>query len=372
MSAGPFIEDGELFKPGFTPGTKFDKDFNAKIKDFPPTMGIALVDLTDGVPRYAVNKQEHKEKHVFSLAKIAPMLAAFRLQERLRSSFSRESAEDIEKAWRQRIKAKAGKFGDSFPKLDRIFEAPAKGNNWSFDFRETKADWRTLEAIEDGHKDEMGAIPKAKIDALGFLDRMKLMVRMSDDNAAGSVISDLGFPFIHATLVNEGLYDPDKHGLWVGSSYSTEYASTVYVVEPTGDNISVGATAYSVALFMTRLIQKKLVKDYGKYTPSQDMLDIMEELSSSNIGTGSRFLITGGLTDGDVAFSKIGMDIFDKGRDSRDSEGAVIERTMTTKKGHPKRLRYVAVALQAPHEAIMPKVIRVIDDYVEEVHFLDD
>ena len=217
----------------------------------------------------------------------------------------------------------------------------------------------------------MGAIPKAVIDTLGFLDRVKLMVRMSDDNAAGSVISDLGFPFIYATMVNEGLYSPQKHGLWVGSSYSTEYAAKVYVVEPTGEDITVGATAFSIALFMTRLIQRKLVKDYGKHTPAQDMLDIMEELSSSGIGTASRFLLKGGLKMGDVAFSKIGMDIFDKGRDARDSEGAVIERTMTTKKGHPKQLQYVAVALQAPHEAIMPKVIRAIDDYVAEAHFDD-
>jgi hypothetical protein len=370
MSTGPFIEDGELYKPALTPGTQFDKDFNDRIKDFPATMGIALVDLTDGVSQYAVNKQEHKEKHVFSLAKVAPMLAAFRLQERLRNSFSHESAADIEKAWRKQIKAP--KFGDSFPKLERIFEPPAAGGDWSFDFQETKPDWLTLQAFEDGDKDRMGAIPKSVIDKLGFLDRLKLMVRMSDDNAAGSVISDLGFPFIYATLVNEGLYSKDHHGLWVGSSYSTEYAGKVYVVEPAGDDITVGATAFSVALFMTRLIRKKLVKDYGGYTPSQDLLDIMKERSSSDIGTGSRFLLRGGLDMGDVKYSKIGMDIFDKGRDARDSEGAVIERTMTTKKGHPKRICYVAVALQAPHEAIMPKVIRAIDDYVEEVHFLDN
>jgi hypothetical protein len=105
-----------------------------------------------------------------------------------------------------------------------------------------------------------------------------------------------------------------------------------------------------------------LVKDYGKYTPSSDIRGIMKEMSNSNIGTFSRFLMSGGLSANDVKYSKIGLDF------SKASEGAVIERHMKTKSGHMKMLKYVAVALQSMNQRNMPEIITEIDDYIEEVH----
>ena len=362
MATGPFVSGVDT--PALATGTEFDRNFKLKIQAFPPHLGIAVVDLTSGLARYGAN-EENVEKHIFSLAKICLLLAAYRLQERLRSNFTTESAADIEKAWRHQVNSMSKHVGvDDFPKLDRIFKPPS-GGTWSFDFQETSPDWPTLQALDDGPKDKEGGIPKATIDTLGFLDRLKLSVRMSDDNAAGSVISDLGFSFINATLLNEGLYYVKYHGLWVGTSYSKEYAQTVYKVEPSGNDITVGGTAYAVALFMTRLAHGTLVKDYGSYTPSKDMLDIMKEMSGSRIGTWSRFLMPGGLSQNDVKYSKIGLDY------AKASEGAIIERNMTTSAGHMKTIKYVAVVLQSMDQSNMPDIIRVIDDYVEEVHLGD-
>jgi hypothetical protein len=359
MATGPFIS--EFDTPALAPGTDFDKEFKKKVATFPKEMSIAVVDLTDGLPKFGVTN-ENQEKHVFSLAKICLPLAAYRLQERLRSNFSTESVKDIEKAWRGAIKGKAKHIGvDDFPKLDRIFKPPT-GGKWDFDFQETKADWNTLDGYDSGDHDSEGAIPKSTIDTLGFLDRLKLSVRMSDDNAAGSVIEDLGFAFINATLLNEGYYSAKNHGLWVGSSYSKVYANRVYVVEPAGDDITVGGTANTVALFMTRLHRGTLVKDYGKYKPSDEIRDIMKEMSTSDIGTFSRFSMAGGVSKASVKYSKIGLDY------AKASEGAIIERLMTTNKKATKTMRYVAVALQSMDQMNMPKIAKAIDDYVESVH----
>src|ERR1051326_8444971 len=119
MAAGPFVRGVDT--PGFATGTEFDKNFQKKIKSFPATMGLAVVDLTTGMPTYGVT-QENVEKHVFSLAKICLPLAAYRLQERLRASFSTESAKDIEKAWKNEVNQMGKHVGvNDFPKLDRIF-----------------------------------------------------------------------------------------------------------------------------------------------------------------------------------------------------------------------------------------------------------
>jgi hypothetical protein len=357
MAAGPFVKGVDM--PGFPTGTEFDKNFQKKVSGFPPTMGLAVVDLTNGIPRFGVT-QENVEKHVFSLAKICLPFAAYRLQERLRNSFRAESAKDIEKAWRAEVRSMGKHIGvDDFPKLDRIFKPPVSGQ-WSFDFQETNPDWDVLQGLASGQMDSEGAIPKPIMDKLGFLDRLKLAVRMSDDNASGSVISDLGFAFINGTLANEWLYSPQTHGLWVGSSYSKVYANTVYVVEPTGEDITVGGTAYTVAMYMTRLFRGKLIMSYGKYKPDDEIRDMLEEKSSSNIGTYSRF--TRGLPQNAVRYSKIGLDY------AKASEGAIIERPMKTKSGTMKWLRYVLVALQSMSQSNMPKIAKAVDEYIEEVH----
>src|SRR5262249_53824775 len=102
---GPFIPQSDIPKLNLTAGPRgFSKRFNdalaglpstehhlhprEKGKPAPPwpdnlsTSAFAVVDLTDGVPSYGVNAQEHMEKHIFSTSKVIPMYAAFRLQER--------------------------------------------------------------------------------------------------------------------------------------------------------------------------------------------------------------------------------------------------------------------------------------------------
>jgi hypothetical protein len=372
MSTGPFISDAEVKKrnPALIHGTSFDRDFNNRVvkkHDLPATMGLALVDLTDGMTRYAVNKQEHVEKHVFSLAKIGPMLAAFRLRERLRNEFSgspagniNELIDKIEKAWKPQVTSKSHSLGwDDFPNVLKIFDIPDKPP-FSFEFDGLRSDWDVLQAIAKNPKDKTGSIPKDVIDILPFADRLKLSIRMSDDNAAGSVIDDLGLSYIYATLVSEGLYSPQNHGLWISNTYG--YNSKFAGYEAPKGEISAGATAYTIALFFTLMYQRKF---FALGQDNQDMLDLMREQSASGIGTSSLFSRGGSyIQPTEVTYSKIGLDIFDKGHDARASEGAIIERVLPTTEGPLKQLKYVAVALQAAHAVNLQGVIMNFDMFL--------
>ena len=79
MSIGPFAAPGEVKRMLPSRG-RFDKGFQqaiATLKGF-ESLGIAVVDLTPGPNQYqyAATSQENEDKHVFSLAKLAPFLAS--------------------------------------------------------------------------------------------------------------------------------------------------------------------------------------------------------------------------------------------------------------------------------------------------------
>jgi hypothetical protein len=376
MSTGPFITKGEVKSAGLAAAGDFHVNFQNEIKDLPRTMGIALVDLTSGVPRYAVS-QEHVEKHVFSLAKIAPLFAAFRLRERLRNQFGGDPAKDsqeliakIEKAWKAEVAAKvAGRMAaPDFPNLKRIFDfsGPPAPGKWDFRFlgEDTgSADraelvWKFLKGLDRRYK---GSIPDSEMAVLVFMHRLKLMVRMSDDMAAGSVASDIGLAYMFGVLTTEGLYSPGKHGLWLSNTYGFDKKFMGF--EGPGDDITAGATAFSVAEYFTRLFHMKTLVDKES---CEQMLDILKERSGQGIGTFSRFLDTGGLPDGQVTHSKIGL----WRPTGNTSEGAVIQSRITVG-GAPKDIKYIAVGLQDVGGNNMVKLIKKMDAYVKKVNGAD-
>src|SRR5438270_921271 len=114
------------------------------------------------------------------------------------------------------------------------------------------SNWQELQALDDKHH---GEIPKTVIDKLEFWDRMKLMVRMSDNMATGSVASEIGPAYLLGTLMNDGFWTPQTHGLWLSNTYG--YDGKFMGFEGKGDDITAGATAFAVADFFTLLYHKK-------------------------------------------------------------------------------------------------------------------
>ena len=220
MSTGPFRDASEVTTKLLRVGT-FNTEFEKKVSDEGTFggMGVAVVDMTTGSPRYGTTAEEHVDKHVFSLAKLAPFFAAHYLRWRLKNEFKGDPAKTadelvarIEKTWKPAIAAKVQSrtSNPDFPRIKKIFDL-STGPPWDFKFKErtdtgTKTDeenWKRLQDLDNKYR---GEVPKKEIDPLPFLQRMRLMVRMSDNNAAGSVASDIGLAYMFGALVAEGLY----------------------------------------------------------------------------------------------------------------------------------------------------------------------
>lgn len=376
MSTGPFPAPGEV-KRVLVRDEGFHKEFQQAVRTLPGygSMGIALVDLTGATPRYAATPQEHVDKHVFSVAKLAPLLAAFRLRERLRNQFGGDPARDsdeliakVEKAWKPLVAAKVkGRMANpDFPNLRRVFDfsGPPTPGGWKFDFKgdaagtdaeREKLVWRYLGGLDDRHN---GFIPKDEVDLLVFMHRLKLMVRMSDDMSAGSVASDIGMAYTFGVLTSEGLYnEPGRNGLWLSNTYG--YDGKFMGFEGSGVQLTAGATAYAVAEYLTRLHLKTLVDKES----SERMLFILRERSGAGLGTESRFH---GMAAGRVTHSKIGL----WRPTGNTSEGAIVESTGPTSAGALKTVRYVAVGLQDVGGSNMIPLANRMDAFVRKTNGL--
>lgn len=376
MSTGPFPAPGEV-KRVLVRDEPFHRGFQDAIRTLPGygSMGIALVDLTTATPRYAATPHEHLDKHVFSVAKLAPFLAAFRLRERLRNQFGSDPAKDsdeliakIEKAWKPLVAArvKGRMAAPDFPNLRKIFDffGPPTPGSWKFNFKgdhaghdavREKLVWKALGGLDRRHN---GFLPKDEVDVLVFMHRLKLMVRMSDDMSAGSVASDVGMAYTFGVLTSEGLYnDKGKHGLWLSNTYG--YDAKFMGFEGSGVQLTAGATAYSIAEYLTRLHLRTLVDTES----SERMLDILKERSGRGLGTQSRFH---GLPTGRATHSKIGL----WRPTGSTSEGAVVESDGKAPGGAPKTVRYIAVGLQDVGGGNMFDLVSRMDAYVKKVNGL--
>jgi hypothetical protein len=407
---GPFIPESDVPKLNLTADAKgFSKRFNDALAGLPSTehhlhprikgkptppwpdnlsnAAFAVVDLTDGLPAYAVNGKEHAEKHIFSTAKVIPMFAAFRLQERLRNQFAgdraataQELVANVKAAWKSEVQSK-GRFKTGyadFPDLPRIFDlSGGKGGAWTFDFRDKHTRWEVLDAFEhlEKHKTKNGyLISKPEIDKISFEDRLKLMVRMSDNNAAGSVAHDVGLSYIMGVLRTEGFYSDSNHGLWFSNTYGYDNVRDEDLggYEAKDDNITGGGTAYSLARFFTLLVQRRLVSAAA----SDEMLDL---LKLRGRGYGSWY--SKGLPAGAVTHSKVGLGDWA-------SEAAIVEYVgrknpvpVSAPEGTVKRLvqiaensanipvtiKYIAIALEVSGMELADFITKV-DPFIRTEH----
>jgi hypothetical protein len=373
-ATGPFLGASDLPGKTLTPEPGFNKRFRDAIKDLPATAGVAVVDMTDGVPNYAVNGQEYAEKHIFSLAKIVPLFVAYRLRERLTNQFASDGATTVDElvkhvkaAWAHQVAVKGtlpNGFTD-FPDLKRIFDLrpPRAGGSWNFEFKSSPLDkssppdhvvtWSELEDLEEEYPSKHGhLIKEARIDTLSFKERLRLMIRMSDNNAAGSIASDLGLSYMLGTVVNEGFYSRAHRGLWLSNAYGYHRDQKWGGVEGTAkDNLTAGGNVNSIAVYFTLLLQKKLVDEAA----SKEMLSVLKV--RDGIGYGSWF--SRGLPPGAVTHSKVGLG-------TTPSEAAVVQYTLKRKKRPPVHIKYVVVALEVATG--LEDAVTAIDGFIRREH----
>lgn len=340
------------------------------------SMCAGLIDLTDhpAVPPYAgFNDQDML--FVGSLQKISAAYAAFELRARVRAQvaasihagLSTASAgwekpviSALETAWGPKLNAAFPKLPSGFPKIAEIFTFSSTG---AVDFAAASP------ALGDDKIDAVGELgrPIGK-----FRDWMRLMLRWSNDDAAGLCVRALSFPFINGVLAGAGLFDATHHnGLWL----SADYANHDWLPNPPGEpqanragqpltprwqraqgrkTSNITGTARQVARFMSRLATGKLVDS----TSDQEMIALMTGASGIGSYIGAA-LADDGRAAGTV-ISKIGF-----GDDSRSHDCAIVERSVGG-----KALRYVVVGLGSTprSRADLDKLFLRLDDIIVALH----
>ena len=184
-------------------------------------MGIALVDLSKMIT-YGANFT--KTAFAASLVKIAPMYAAFYLQDRMQVVGSLFGTTDLNviqsklaTEWKSAMKSAIPRSVGDFPVLSKIF-VPG-----SFDF-------------EDKFKTDMN-----------------LMIKKSDGEATARCIHKIGFDYMNGALTHGGFYSPkDKSGMWLAGDYiaDSKRKDNRDGVMPPGISTTQAASASAVARFL--------------------------------------------------------------------------------------------------------------------------
>jgi hypothetical protein len=371
MAKGPFVDSGAVVKSTLVAAGTLHDTLKDKIKNLPPQMGIALVDLGTAAPgnvtgRYAARDNNHKhEKHVYSLTKLAVMFTAFRLRERLNNEFAGATdlndalVKSIHDSWGATVaKTTKGRMsGTDFPNVRKIFDL----TSGKFEFKSSKWDW---DKITKTITDAGGHLSKAQVNQIDFLERMRFMIRWSDNMAAGSIIRDMGFCYLFGVLTSEGLYSSSDHGFWVGSTFGYDSGPTRLGSEGSrSQDISQGATAFAAADLVCRIYSRSAVdKD-----SSEAMLDMMDE---SHGGTLTAFRRGPHTPPSSRSFDKIGL-----------GSGSFVDTDTQTKLSSPawvsdatifevpptggasRQLKYAAIGLES-NWADMDRLIGILHDHM--------
>jgi hypothetical protein len=289
-------------------------------------LAVAIIDLTmrtrrpDGVGWItSAGWNMYDLRFGASLVKIAAMYAAFRLRENVRAAArevtaanGKELFEVITRDWKPVVERAIPDGAPDFPKLDEVFMVFGSSGGWVIDFTDS------------------------------FFQHMKLMIAKSNNRSAAHCINAIGFQYINGALEAEGLYEPGRGGLWLGANYGGRN----WKLEPSSRRTHMGATAKSVAHFLTLVEDSRLVSEAA----SHEMRELMR-MAGTWFGEGlQKARPPRSMSD---HYGKVGVvDML--------CDCAVIERSVTG-----RRIRYAAVALSAPSAATLHKLIVKLDDYVQ-------
>jgi hypothetical protein len=212
-------------------------------------MGIALVDIS-GPSNVTFASNFTKTAFAASLPKIAAMYAAHYLQARLKAIAGalgpRATLGDVEatlrKEWRAPLKALLPRSVGDSPDVTAIFASRA------FDF------------------------------AARFEEDLDLMIKDSDNAAAGRCIRRIGYDYINGSLIHGGFYSvSESSGLWIAGDYTPgTHPSNRDGARAPGLATSQAASAKSVALLLVNLARGTLIGAEA----SASMRDVMSGASS--------------------------------------------------------------------------------------------
>ena len=320
---------------------------------------LAVVELTDNPNKpFYVGFHDQDEVHVWSIAKLLIMYAAYQLRHDLTEVAAQSQSttqDDLFKELKDRwagapesvvkkilLKDPDPKFAKAAPPaLKNIFDIKHGAGGWMIDFKRSSKTPVDLERIDDKTQ-ELTSESLAIMDGLDFLDRMRLMVGWSSDLAAATCVRDVGYPYMTALTSQSGLCDPATGGLWLGGDYEKGAVAGPWTPSPVRKIVPAG-TARALATFMALLVQGRLVDA----TASTDMRDLMEFPKTAAVlheafpgkVVFSRSFFHEGLREGTnmkALFRKIGMI-----KGATQNEAAIIE----VDEALPRR--YVLVALNA-------------------------
>ena len=234
-----------------------DSQQNYKYKPYLHKISIGLVDLTGlylsldtdltGVstlkpPEFA-GWRETRSTRGGSLAKIPALYALHQLKTDLEYLAGQTTMDIITTAhnhW-----SKDGLTDPSrYPKIDKLFKFGSQG----------------------------GVITVAFADHL-----KKLLEDIYTDNSntsASILMEDIGFDYLHSTLVQSGIFHHKEKGLWPGQTYTPSYPRNVFFFPPGTQYYNV--TALSVATYFTLLAQNRL----ASHESSDEIKDILRTACS--------------------------------------------------------------------------------------------
>lgn len=203
---------------------------------------IALMGISQGAAQF----------YVASVAKLAIMVAAFSLRERLKAfglSLSTTRADDLiarfDSVYRRPISTRF-KAAPDFPALSKIFLIRDRASN---------LDPWVIEFLQTNQRPPNDVNPGTKISPnVGFADCLALTIGVSNNDAASRCIRDLGFQYIHGEMEDIGFYKRDTGGLWLGKAYDK---TPPWLFPPKGGIQS--ANAQSLAILLTAIDRGRLV-----------------------------------------------------------------------------------------------------------------
>lgn len=404
----PGIYDGpEKYKitPGPTGLHARLQDVMSKNRDL-AHISVALVDLTKDINKPEFADHHKGQRFVASVAKIAPMLAAYQLRKDIRVAYAQKSAKSlpdlfdlVRDDWAATQKAGArvaftkgvtllGKLvlvsGSSIPlgvtkapQLGNVLTMPSAGSAASIDFQSTGENRTQLDGIGDafnlafepprGDKRTKAQLGKdrrdsiAVVDSLGFLERLRLAIGgvvPVSNFAVATIVRDVGYAYIASTLLQCGLYDPARGGgLWLGSDFwSKKWRSAL------AGGVMQSATAGSLAAFMTLLAQDRLVDA----SSSAEMRALLQKTPLPTTHPTIVSTFEQGLAE-KVASALIQRVLSKLGVLNGIDDCTFFERKLSAAPG-AKTLRYVAVGLRAGPKANasaqMKKLIKLLDDCI--------
>lgn len=358
-----------------------------------PNLSVALVDLTkgDSPPEFA--GFNHKSQvPVSGIPKMAAMLAAYQLRHDLRTLLkttakASKSLDELFSAARAEWAATQTLFtaGQPFagpitqrgkvvfvngnrvplinpkaPQLENIFQPVSAGGPLAVEFTNTgEKDQQVRDAVDAFSRDTEPDRRKTgqKLRDLGFEQRLRIMMGSfygpASDLAAATIVGDLGYLYIASTLLQYGLYDPNRGGgLWLGSDYDRgEWQGALASKLTLAKGSARSATAGSLAAFLTLLKRNQLV-DRQSSGEMQKLIEqeFLRDRPFSGFKEGIEQLPAAG-SDLPIILSKGGVG--DGGMD----DCAYIERPA----GTDRTLSYVAVGLRSKKSGELRALIQELD-----------